>query len=159
MIKLAKMTEPQFDTYMKEMTPDYASDMARNFNIPLEKVLKRAEEQTRQLFPDGFETKDQYVFNVEDQENGHVVGALWFHLKKGEDRAFIYHIVVYEAFRRQGYGQQMLVSLERIVQEMGGKTIGLSVFADNPGARRLYEKVGYQPATTSMMKEIGSDEL
>lgn len=154
MVKLKEMTESEFQAYMEEMTPDYARDMARNFNISYEKAIKNAEEQMDRLFPEGYETKDQYLFNVEDEKTGKVVGVLWFHLKEGDDRAFIYHILVYENFRRRGFGKQIMENLEEIVREMGGNAIGLSVFGDNPGARRLYEKVGYRPAATSMTKEV-----
>lgn len=154
MVKLKEMTKQEFEAYMEEMTPDYARDLAGNLNITYEKARKNADEQMERLFPEGFGTKDQYLFNVEDEETGNVVGVLWFHLKEGDDRAFIYHILVHEGFRRQGYGKQMLKKLEEVVREMGGHHIGLSVFGDNPDARKLYEKVGYRPAAISMTKEV-----
>lgn len=43
---------------------------------------------------------------------------------------------------------------ESLVMAAGGRAIGLNVFGDNEGARRLYERLGYTSVATVMRKEL-----
>ncbi len=45
----------------------------------------------------------------------------------------------------QGIGTAIIRTTEMIAADWSRPTIGLAVEPDNPGARRLYERLGYQP--------------
>lgn len=48
-------------------------------------------------------------------------------------------------FQRRGIATRLVLEAERIVRDRGGRQIGLAVGStDNPGARRLYERLGYR---------------
>lgn len=48
-----------------------------------------------------------------------------------------------EEYRNQGVGTALLVEAERIASEAGETCLAIGVGDDNPGARRLYERLGY----------------
>ena len=51
---------------------------------------------------------------------------------------------VHPAFRGLGIGSRLIEAAEKVCAERGFARIGLSVGVDNPRARKLYEKLGYQ---------------
>ena len=58
-------------------------------------------------------------------------------------RGYIYHAVVDEAYRRQGYGKQLVDRVLAALQEEGIKKAALVVFADNLGGNRFWEALGF----------------
>jgi len=61
---------------------------------------------------------------------------------------------VLEDLRGQGYGTQTLQAVEDMVRQMGISEIWLHVFGHNTGARRLYERLGYEVTNVSMCKKM-----
>lgn len=57
-------------------------------------------------------------------------------------------IAVHPAARGQGVGTQLLEVLYQFAQQHGYRSIRLDVINTNPGARRLYERVGFVPQST-----------
>ncbi len=53
------------------------------------------------------------------------------------------HLEVHERYRRRGIGTQLIAVVEALAMESGHNRIALKVGADNVGARRLYERLGY----------------
>jgi GNAT superfamily N-acetyltransferase len=51
---------------------------------------------------------------------------------------------VHPAFRGLGIGSRLLEAAETLAAERGFSQVGLSVGLDNPHARRLYERLGYE---------------
>jgi ribosomal protein S18 acetylase RimI-like enzyme len=68
--------------------------------------------------------------------------------------AFVYDFLIYEEFRRRGYGKQAMLALEATVKELGIDKIALHVYAHNRVARVLYEKAGYEITGISMTKKL-----
>ena len=81
---------------------------------------------------------------------------LWFAIQAQghKPEAFIYDIMIYEAYRRQGYATSALKVMEAKVRELGFYKISLHVFGHNSPAISLYEKIGYQPTNIMMTKEL-----
>lgn len=53
-------------------------------------------------------------------------------------------LLIDEPFQRQGYGRLFTkLLIERMISEYGTQPIYLSVFAENSGAIRLYEELGF----------------
>ena len=55
-------------------------------------------------------------------------------------KAYIFDIVVEESQRRHGYGRAIVRAAEDLCRARGVTSIGLNVFAQNSGARFLYEQ-------------------
>jgi GNAT superfamily N-acetyltransferase len=58
--------------------------------------------------------------------------------------AFVYDVAVEESERRKGYGAAIMNAGARWSRDHGHPALGLNVFAHNPSARALYDRLGYQ---------------
>jgi ribosomal protein S18 acetylase RimI-like enzyme len=75
-------------------------------------------------------------------------------VKKDEKRAFLYHIYILDAFRKQGIAKQALTFFEEEAKTEGAASLGLHVFGSNVNAIELYKKLGYEQASISMNKVL-----
>jgi len=57
MVDLVRMTEGEFESYNHPLIEDYASDLARNFKKPIEKMQDIVKNQLGSLLRDGVDTK------------------------------------------------------------------------------------------------------
>jgi ribosomal protein S18 acetylase RimI-like enzyme len=87
---------------------------------------------------------------------GEDVGSLWLGPKLGGPPSawYVFDILVHEAVRRRGVGREAMLLGEREVHAHGGTELGLNVFGHNPGARALYESLGYIATATQMRKPV-----
>jgi ribosomal protein S18 acetylase RimI-like enzyme len=67
-------------------------------------------------------------------------------LSQGEGVAGVYGIGVVEGRRRQGLGTLITTVATRAGMAMGNRVVWLSVEDVNPGARQMYERLGFAPA-------------
>jgi ribosomal protein S18 acetylase RimI-like enzyme len=80
-----------------------------------------------------------------------VIGQVFVQLRSGRleladgvIRAYIYGFRVKKPYRGQGLGAYMLAVIEADLLKRGFRQAVLNVNQDNPDARRLYERYGYQ---------------
>ena len=156
MIRLVPMTEDEYRFYRAELIQGYAEDKVRSGNWSAEESLKRSEQETDQLLPNGIATSDHYLFSIHDNTLAKNVGILWFAVVNwgGKRLAFIYDIQVDATMRGKGYGTQALKLLEEKVKALDLDTIGLHVFGFNHTAQALYEKMGYDITNINMAKKL-----
>ena len=78
--------------------------------------------------------------------DGTEVGWIWVALpgRARPDMAWISDIEVDPEFRSRGYAGEILTAAHTGLTGLGVRRIGLNVFADNPTARRVYERLGYR---------------
>jgi len=155
MIRLIPMDETDFQEYLSTAIADYAQDHVVAGRWTSEDALKMATQEYNQILPNGLNSKDNYLFSIEN-ETGTKVGMLWFAVvergaKKG---AFVYDIEIKEEYRRHSYGEQAFRTLEEKVRQLGLQTISLHVFGHNQAARAMYEKLGYVTTNVQMSKTI-----
>ncbi|TCI47959.1 GNAT family N-acetyltransferase [Exiguobacterium sp. SH1S4] len=154
-ISFQQMNESEFDTYLEFLIPDYGSDFAKNFMIPLEKAMDDSRELITNLFPEKQATEGQYVFHVFCHEENERVGVIWYSFQKETNKAFIYHIYINESHRKNGYGTATLKMVEdSVVKDLGAHSVGLSVFGSNEHACELYKKMGYSVSSIAMDKKL-----
>ena len=156
MIHLIPMNETTYQAYLSTAIAEYAQDHVDAGNWTAESALDLATQQYRELLPEGLNSKDQYLFSIEDEVTQTIVGMLWFAVMEhgGRKGAYVFDIKIDEAFRRRGYGEQAFQALETKVRELGLHTIALHVFGHNHPARAMYEKLGYVTTNVQMMKTI-----
>jgi ribosomal protein S18 acetylase RimI-like enzyme len=118
--------------------------------------LARSRKEHKTWLPDGLRSRYHHLYTIQETEQGRPVGVLWLRTDMDSSRAsgHIFDLEIHEAFRRQGYGRQAMLELERLVREMGLRQLGLHVFAHNDGARALYEELGYRVASLNMLKDL-----
>jgi ribosomal protein S18 acetylase RimI-like enzyme len=148
------MTPEEYDAWIVGEIAAYAADLAQASGSTLEEAHLRAEQQTRELLPDGPATAGAYLLRVLDAA-GEPVGVLWLgpHPQR-RGAGWVYEVQIDEARRGEGLGRAAMVAAERIGREAGWTALGLNVFGHNPRARALYDSLGYQVAATAMAKPL-----
>lgn len=135
---LREMTHEQFDAYLSASTEGYVHELEAAGMTP-QAARRQGEEQMRELVPDGLDSEGQHFFTAYVEETP--VGVLWISTEL--PMAFVYDIEVDESQRRKGYGEAIMNAGARWSRDRGHPALGLNVFAHNPGARALYDKLGY----------------
>jgi len=143
------MTEDRYQTYETEQLEFYAESIEKS-GVPHDEAIRRAKEDTGRLLTQGLHTPGHHFLVAwdEDQEVGH----LW--IKLTGKRAYVYDFGVPPPLRRQGYGRSTMELAEQWCRDHGADEIGLHVFAHNPGARRLYEQLGFRETGRLMDKRL-----
>ncbi|WP_214872490.1 N-acetyltransferase [Exiguobacterium sp. s140] len=152
-IHFARMTGPEIANYVTWLIDDYAKDVARNYQLPMVLAQEESTQLIRDLFPDNQPGEGQTIVHVMNGDPR--VGILWYAFQAESKRIFIYHILIEETYRGQGYATAVFEILEKVVsEELGATSIGLSVFGTNPNAQRLYKRLGFQEASIAMNKQL-----
>ncbi len=138
-LELRPMTQDEFDVYLAHSVEGYVAELAAA-GMTEESARAQGEEQMAELIPAGLESPGQSFFTAVVGDTP--VGTLW--LSTERPMAFVYDIEVHETQRRKGYGEAMMNAGARWCRDRGHRALGLNVFAHNPNARALYDKLGYQ---------------
>lgn len=87
---------------------------------------------------------------------GEAVGYLWVGQDATTDASawWVWDIVINADRRGRGYGRTAMLLGEEYARSRGARTLGLSVFGFNTGARRLYESLGYETTSVKMLKKL-----
>jgi ribosomal protein S18 acetylase RimI-like enzyme len=153
-VHLVPMTEDEYGPWLEVAIRDYAQDHVADGSWTPDEAPQKSAAEFAALLPAGLATPDHYLFAIQT-EAGETVGYLWFGVRNAAQRqAFVYDFLVFEAFRRQGYGEQAFAALETEVRALGLGQIGLHVFGANTAARNLYRKLGYQETNVIMRKDL-----
>jgi ribosomal protein S18 acetylase RimI-like enzyme len=107
------------------------------------------------LFPDGrIDNPDLDVFQILAGEQK--VGTAIFGIRRDKRRpyGYIWEIVIDPPHRRQGYAAQTMRLLEAHSRSLGLERIGLNVFGHNGAAIALYRKLGYEPESMILRKDL-----
>lgn len=136
---LQEMTRAEFDEFHGRMADDYAAELAAAGLAP-DEARTTSRTQLAELIPEGLASPGQEFFTAWVAEQP--VGHLW--LSTQRPMAFVYDIVVRDEQRRKGYGAAIMNAGAVWSRDHGHVALGLNVFAHNPGARVLYDRLGYQ---------------
>lgn len=107
----------------------------------------------RRLYSEIYQSamRGKAILWVADLQGRGVIGQLFVQLNSsrpeladGSARAYIYGFRIQMLFRGFGVGTRMLQTAEADLQRRGFRHVTLNVGQDNPNARRLYERLGYQ---------------
>jgi GNAT superfamily N-acetyltransferase len=138
-LELRTMTPREFGAFMAVLVSDYAATLAEA-GLSTEEAQQRSREQTGQLIPQGQDSPGMEFFTgwVGDR----AIGRLW--LNVDQPMTFVYDVEVLEDERRKGYGAGLMNAAAAWSRDHGHPAIGLNVFAHTPGARALYDRLGYR---------------
>ena len=160
MTKLVPMQAATFAVYRESSIHAYAEEnvVARRWSE--ESALELAREDFETLLPQGLDTPDNYLYEIQitpdDTNTSTHAGYLWFAVvtKNGVRTGYVYDLEVFLEVRRQGHAERAFEALEPIARELGLASIALHVFAHNPSARTLYAKLGYKVTGHNMLKQL-----
>ncbi len=65
-------------------------------------------------------------------------------------KGWINRLAIDPAYRRQGYGMQLLQAAEEVLREQGMQIIAALIESDNPVSLDLFQKAGYVEIDTGM---------
>ncbi|MFP3847036.1 GNAT family N-acetyltransferase [Priestia filamentosa] len=153
-IKLQRMSQEEFDFYIRNKVPRYAESIAKNTKIGEQQALETAEQKLKSLLPEGNNTPGHLLFNV-IQDNT-FIGYIWIKISDETKQAFLYEIYIEEQFRSRGNGTLAIQLLEELLVEQGIKSFNLHVFGHNTGALKLYERMGFNIVGVNMQKKLTS---
>lgn len=107
----------------------------------------------RRLFRQSFESanRGRSVLWVVELPGRGIIGQIFVQLESGRKeladgnhRAYIYAFRIQPEYRNRGIGSRLLQFTENDLRSRGFISVTLNVSQDNPGARRLYENLGYE---------------
>jgi GNAT superfamily N-acetyltransferase len=133
------MSAEEYERFMAGEVEGFAEELA-SAGMELEQALERSRTMMGDLLPSGMESPGMEF--LVGEVGGEPVGDLW--LSTGDTMAFVYNIVVRPEQRRRGYGAAVMNAAAIRCRELGHPVLGLNVFAHNPNARALYDKLGYR---------------
>jgi len=154
MISLRSMTEEEFQAFLAQSVPEYASEKVKAGNWTPEEAWERSRKDHATLLPEGLASPRQHLYTIEF--GGRPVGRLWLSVdpQTAGGAGFIYDLFVAEAFRRQGIAAEAMRLLEKEALGLGVSGLSLHVFGYNLAARALYQKLGYEITNINMSKAL-----
>lgn len=156
MTVLVPMSADSYEHYIQLAHADYVSDIVAAGMYSNEQAREKAYADFMATSPQGFATPDNYFFVIKDEDPGREIGFLWFCIHEQYDVriAFVCVIHIHAGWRRQGHATRAFKALEPEIKALGASCIELHVFAHNPGAQKLYAKLGYAQTSIYMNKRM-----
>jgi len=148
------MEQSEFATYFEDNIDRFAQENVDNGHWQAVEALEKSRLAFKGFLPEGLQSKDQYIFNIFDNEQGLKLGLLWVEVKMDEPGrpAFVFDFIIEEQYRGKGFGKKALFALDEILKEMDAKSVSLHVFGHNKTAFELYKKTGYEVTDFHMRK-------
>ncbi|MDQ0577020.1 GNAT family N-acetyltransferase [Agromyces albus] len=113
-------------------------------------IARQASEE--QFFPDGTLIDGHFLFTI--VADGEDAGWLWIGPSSDASSWWVWDIRVHDALRRRGIGRAAMLLAEDVARSQGATSVRLNVFADNEGAIRLYDQLGYETAAMHKQKRL-----
>jgi GNAT superfamily N-acetyltransferase len=156
MVTLAPFTKKEFEIYLQQGIARYAEENVQAGYWSASEAMEKSRSTHAKLLPEGFTTPNQYLFSIREPVRGEQVGTIWLSAdtESATPSGFVYDLFIYEPFRRKGYATGAMLALEIKARELGLTVIRLHVFAHNPAAKSLYDKLGYGAMSTNMAKSL-----
>jgi GNAT superfamily N-acetyltransferase len=150
-VELRRMTDEEYTAFQALLVDGYAEDIAAASGLSSDAARARSEKEFASLIPDGQDSPGMLFFTA--WHEGRPVGLLWLFIS--DPMVFVYDVEVNEDERRKGYGAAIMNAGARWSRDEGHPAIGLNVFAHNPGARALYDKLGYEVTLDYRSFDVG----
>lgn len=156
-VKLVPLLQPEFEGYIERDIRLYMEENIRAGYWSEGEALEKSRKAHERLLPQGLETPNHYLFAIQETSTGTTIGSLWLMADRETEypTGFIFDLFVDEAYRRKGYARQAMLALEDKARELGLTSLGLHVFAHNPGAFHLYQGLGYEVKSLNLAKPLG----
>src|SRR5258708_2481045 len=107
MARLVPMTQADYEAFLERAIPEYAEDKVRVGNWPPEGALERSRAEFLNVLRDGQATRNNHLWVIEDPDNATRVGVLCLGVQEhnGLLSGFVYDVLVFEPYRRQGHAR------------------------------------------------------
>ncbi len=149
-LTLRPMSPGDLAAYIARSTEEYVRELVRA-GMREEQARANADAGIASAFPGGVPANDNEAFDVLDGEQR--VGLLWLG-PQSPGTWYVMDIEIRAELRSQGYGRATMLLAEDVARAHGATHLGLNVFGHNPGARALYESLGYEIQAIRMRKAL-----
>lgn len=156
MITFRPMREDEYPAYLAYFIPDYAQEIAANYQLSLDDASARAKQEIAEDLPEGVKTPGQVLLCLiacSEQTEQHV-GYLWYKPDTAMRNVFIYDFHIFNDCQGQGLGKKTLSAFEQELRKQNFQQIRLRVAGDNTRAQHVYEKSGFGVTGINMSKNI-----
>jgi len=164
MVRLVSMTEEEFRTYLERAVERRAErNVSRGF-WKEERAFEAARRDLVDWLPRGFRTPHRHFVHIVDEATGSRLGESCYTVEDrgGKTQFWVDWITIHPELRRKGHATAALEALAHEAARAGADRLNLKVFADNPGAKALYLKLGFVEMATEMVLQLtepGRDPL
>ncbi|MFH1230882.1 MAG: GNAT family N-acetyltransferase [Planctomycetota bacterium] len=158
MVDLQAMTEITFRAYLEKRIQRHAETLVKAGSCCLTEAIKQSRNACQSQFPEGLASKTNHLFSIIDGNLGTIVGNIWFRVnyEGPKPSAEIHDFLIYDEFRRKGYGRQAMTALENRFRELGIESVLLWLKPDNQAAQALCRKSGFNIVGTFMRKKLSA---
>ena len=136
-----ELEEPERLSYIDKSEKSYYHDLIIAEKFDNLALVKKEIKRFRYMFFQGIKTQTASIYAIMNEENIKV-GYLWYEQRNGNS-IYICDFIIFEQYRKQGYGYAALKLLEKKVRDQGISKIMFHVFSFNQNAIKLYRKLGY----------------
>jgi RimJ/RimL family protein N-acetyltransferase len=155
-IKLDPMSKDDYSKYQEDNMRRYALEGVNSGRWEVEESLKESRNSIDELLPKGMKTKNNFFFNIVNEEMDEKVGVLWLAIqdKTMTKSIFIFDILIFDRYQNKGLGMETMKEIEIWAKEKGAKAIWLHAFWHNQRAIALYKRLGYAESGVTMTKKL-----
>jgi len=153
------MRPETFDSFVEMAVAGYAADNVASGRWSEQDAVAMSRAETERLLPQGLETPDNYLYEIQEESTEQIVGHVWFALVARGTRkvAFVYQVQVKPEVQRRGHAKAALLAVEGIAISLGMSGVALNVFGNNHGAQALYRSLGYGVTSVAMQKVLAQN--
>jgi len=153
-VTLEPMPATRYAWWTQHSTDEYTADLVTMGRDPEEARLTAARD-VETYFPHGAPLPGHHLLEIREGAQG-VVGYLWIgpSATGSTEQWWLWDVYIEEAARGKGYARAALLLGEELAAAHGAKSIGLSVFGFNTGAKALYDSLGYATTSIKMAKQL-----
>lgn len=144
-IKLIKISNDEFKVFAKWSVKNYAENLIKSGDEKFKfKALKVAKNEFQDIFPDGANSADNYLYIVMNKDN-EKVGVIGYQKSPFEENAaFVTENVIKEEYRGKGYGKGAFTKIQEDAREKGFGKMVLNCFKHTTISYSMYEKNGFK---------------
>lgn len=138
------MNTYEFNIYAKWSVKNYAKNLIKAGDEKFRfKALKAAKSEFKDIFPDGADSADNYLYIVTN-ETGEKIGVIGYQKSPFEkNAAFVTENIIKEEYRGNGYGKSAFIKLQEDAKEKDFDKMVLNVFKHSPVACSMYQNCGF----------------
>src|SRR5882672_8445039 len=115
------MRPETFDSFVEMAVAGYAADNVASGRWSEQDAVAMSRAETERLLPQGLETPDNYLYEIQEESTEQIVGHVWFALVARGTRkvAFVYQVQVKPEVQRRGHAKAALLAVEGIAISLG----------------------------------------
>jgi ribosomal protein S18 acetylase RimI-like enzyme len=152
-VTLTPIEPDELAEFLELIRPQYVAERMQADHLSRAEAEQFVTTQWARTLPHGAATAGQHLCWAHDDSHARI-GLLWMFFDTVHAQAFVYEIIVFEAFRGHGFGRELLGRAEEFARTHRARAISLNVFSPNRRAIALYASAGFVAVSQHMSKRL-----